>query len=207
MSAAAAKRLTVEEYLAMERESDVKHEFYDGQIFALAGESRVHNRITANLVQQLSNVLEDSPCEVYPSDMRVKLPTGLYVYPDVSIVSSEPQFEGDRQDVLLNPLMIVEVLSPSTEVYDRGTKFHHYSRLPSLKEYVLVSQDWMNVEHHFRTDVGSEWVLARSSAADATVRFAAIDRTLSLSAIYAKVKLEKSGTAPHRPNFDGTQPR
>ena len=98
MSTAAVKRYSVAEYLTIERDSDVKHEFFDGELFAMAGGSRSHNRIIANCIQQLSNALEDSPCEVYPSDMRVKLPTGLYAYPDVSVVCSEPRFEGRSEE-------------------------------------------------------------------------------------------------------------
>ncbi|MGD9854379.1 MAG: Uma2 family endonuclease [Planctomycetaceae bacterium] len=207
MSIAALKRYTVDEYLALERASDVKHEFFDGEIFAMAGGSRPHNLISLNIASELRAALEDSPCEVYPSDMRVKLPTGLYTYPDCSVVCADPQFDGKQQDVLLNPLLIVEVLSPSTEAYDRGTKFEHYGQLPSLREYVLVSQDRINLEHYVRADANSPWVLARSGAADATTSFAAIDRTLTLAKIYAKVEVDRGALVAAPPRLDGTQPR
>ncbi len=199
MSTAAIKRYSVAEYLAIERESDVKHEFFDGELFAMAGGSRAHNLLSLNMAAELRDALKHSPCEVYPSDMRVELPTGLYAYPDVSVVCSEPRFEGDRQDVLLNPLVIVEVLSPSTEAYDRGTKFEHYGRLPSLREYVLVSQDRVNVEHFSRSSADEDWVFTRSTGTDTTTRFAAIDRALALSGIYAKVELDSIGAAAAPP--------
>lgn len=200
MSTSAVKRYTVEEYLALERASETKHEYFDGEIFDMAGASRAHNRIAANLVQQLSNALDDSPCEVYPSDMRVKLPTGLYTYPDVSIVCSEPQFEGDRQDVLLNPMVIVEVLSPSTEAYDRGRKFRNYQTIESLREYVLVSQDRMQVEHFARRPGSDQWLLTTVDDPTGTITLPAIDCALSMAEIYAKVESIEADAGPPRPS-------
>ncbi|MBX3438715.1 MAG: Uma2 family endonuclease [Planctomycetaceae bacterium] len=207
MSTSALKRYTVNEYLALERASDVKHEFFDGEIFAMAGGSRAHNLISLNIASELRNALEDSPCEVYPRDMRVKLPTGLYTYPDVSVVCSEARFEGEGQDVLLNPLLIVEVLSPSTEAYDRGTKFEHYGQLPSLREYVLVSQDRVNVEHFVRADAQSPWVLTRSTVSETKAFFSSIERTLALAGIYAKVEIDTSASAAAPPRHDSGVPR
>src|SRR5580698_2706245 len=121
--AAQKRSWTPDEYLAMERSSPEKHEYCDGEVFAMAGASEKHNLIVANVVGELRNLLRRRPCKVYPSDMRVKIPaTGLYTYPDASIVCHRPAFEDDTADTLLNPQAIVEVLSDSTEDYDRGTK-------------------------------------------------------------------------------------
>ena len=141
--------LTPEEYLARERRAETKSEYLRGEVFAMAGASRAHNLIASNAAGELRQQLRDRPCEVYPSDMRVKVsPSGLYTYPDVTVVCGEPQFEDAEVDTLLNPKVLVEVLSPSTADYDRGGKFTHYRRLPSLQEYVLISQDRPLVEHY-----------------------------------------------------------
>jgi Uma2 family endonuclease len=140
MSLQAKQRLTPEEYLARERQVDTKSEFYDGELFAKAGASRSHNLIVGNVTGELRAQLRGRPCEVYPADMRVKVSeTGLYAYPDVVVVCGEPRFEDEHLDTLLNPTVIVDVLSPSTEAYDRGEKFAQYRKLASLREYVLIA--------------------------------------------------------------------
>ncbi len=141
MSAEAAGRRTwtPAEYLAWERAAPDKHEFLGGEIFAMAGASFAHNKIVGNIVGELRDALRDRPCDVTPSDLRVKIPAvGLYTYPDAVVVCGEPQFEDDKLDTLLNPTVIVEVLSDSTEAYDRGKKFRYYRTIPSLRDYVLV---------------------------------------------------------------------
>ena len=132
MSSAATKiRFTAQEYLALERKSETRNEYYNGEIFAMAGASREHNLIVGNLLRDIGNQLEDRPCESYPSDMRVSIEaTGLYTYPDVAVVCGEPRFQDREVDTLLNPTVIIEVLSPSTEAYDRGVKFRHYRAHP-----------------------------------------------------------------------------
>jgi Uma2 family endonuclease len=141
MSSADVKaRYIPEEYLAFERKSPIKHEFCDGSIFAMARANRWHNLITGNLYRTVSAQFLDRPCEAYISDMRVLVSaTGLYTYPDIVAVCDERRFEDSEVDTLLNPNLIVEVLSPSTETYDRGKKFAHYRRLESLGEYVMVA--------------------------------------------------------------------
>jgi Uma2 family endonuclease len=141
MSAAVKTRYTREEYLALERKSPIKHEYHDGEMFAMAGVSRAHSLIAGNLFRVVSTQLVDRPCEVHINDIRVLVsPTGLYTYPDIVTVCGEARFEDSEVDTLLNPNAIVEVLSASTEAYDRGKKFAHYRRLESLQEYVMVAQ-------------------------------------------------------------------
>ncbi len=187
-SAAFEKRFSPAEYLALERKADFKSEYHDGFITAMAGTSREHNLITLNFGREISSQLKERPCEAYVSDMRVHIDrTGLYTYPDVVVVCGEPQFEDDEVDTLLNPTAIVEVLSPTTETYDRGKKFLHYRRLPSLREYVLVSQDKVLVERFTRQ--GDDWLLTELNQIDDTLRLDSIDCELPLREIYAKVKL------------------
>src|SRR5437867_12261501 len=141
MSLERKTHLSPEEYLSLDRKSEVRSEYFDGDMVAMSGGSREHNLIVTNLVRELSLHLKGRPCEVYPSNMRVKISaTGLYTYPDVVVVCSDPQFEDESVDTLINPTLIAEVLSDSTEAYDRGAKFAHYRKIDSLLEYLLVSQ-------------------------------------------------------------------
>jgi Uma2 family endonuclease len=187
MSSAAFKpHLTPQQYLALERKSEVKHEYHAGVMYAMAGTSREHNLIAGNLFGEIRAQLRDRPCEVYVGDMRVLVsPTGLYTYPDVVAVCGEPRFEDHEVDTLLNPTLIVEVLSPTTEAYDRGKKFGHYRRLESLQEYVLVAQDEVRVERYTRQ--GDEWLLTELSQLEDSLRLASIGCEVSLREIYAKV--------------------
>ena len=133
-------RMHAEAYLAFDRTAPGKHELWDGEVYAMSGASLAHNRIVRNLVRHLGNALEGMGCEVLPSDMRVRIDAHRYVYADVTIVCGSPELEGEA-DVLRNPNLIVEVLSRSTEAFDRGEKFVGYRSLPSIREVVLVSQD------------------------------------------------------------------
>jgi Uma2 family endonuclease len=191
MSSAAPKTpYTLQEYLAFERRSPIKHEYHDGSIFAMAGTSREHNLIVINLGREVSTQLRNRPCEVYASDMRVLVSrTGLYTYPDVVAVCGEPRFEDGEVDTLLNPNVIVEVLSESTEAYDRGKKFGHYRRLESLREYVLVAQDEVRVERYIRQ--GDDWLLTELSSLDDTLHLESIGCAVALREIYAKVELAR----------------
>lgn len=139
--------LTPAEYLALERQAEVRSEYFQGEAFAMAGGSQRHNLIVANLLRLLGNQLVSRDCNVYPSDMRVKIEAlGKYTYPDVAVACGENRFEDEHRDVLLNPVVLFEVLSQSTEAYDRGKKFEHDQALDSLREYLLVSQDACRVE-------------------------------------------------------------
>jgi Uma2 family endonuclease len=201
MSSAAIKtRTTPEEYLAFERKSPIKHEYYDGEMFAMAGASREHNLITGNLHAEIRAQLRGRPCEVYMSDIRVLVsPTGLYTYPDVVAVCGERQFEDSEVDTLLNPNLIVEVLSPSTEAYDRGKKFANYRRLESLREYVMVAQDEVHVERYIRQ--GDQWLLTELSRLDDTLRLESIGCDVTVREIYARIQFAADeGNSSPAPN-------
>jgi Uma2 family endonuclease len=186
MSSAARTYLTPEQYLALERKSDTKHEYDRGRIIAMAGASREHNLIVLNLGSELRNLLRDRECEAYTGDMRVRVEAGLYVYPDVAVACGEPRFEGGEVDTLLNPTLIVEVLSPSTERRDRGRKFHQYRTIESLQQYVMVAQDEVRVECYTRRQ--AEWAFVEIDQMDATLRLESIGCEVSVREIYAKVK-------------------
>jgi Uma2 family endonuclease len=189
MPSQAQKRYTAEEYLALERQAQYKSEYCAGEIFAMAGASRWHNLIVANVIGELRLQLKGRPCTTYPSDMRVKIsPTGLYTYPDVTVVCGEAQFEDTRQDTLLNPTLIVDVLSESTEAYDRGGKFAHYRKLPTLLEYVLITQTKPHIEHYIRQP-DHRWLLEEAEGLHSTIHFPAIDCHLSLAEAYDKVDI------------------
>ena len=179
--------LTPEEYLVMEREAAFKSEYRDGQIVAMPGASHKHNLIAGNIFGEIYVQFRDRTCVVYVNDMRVKVSdTGLYTYPDVVVVCDEPRFDNNHFDTLLNPTVLVEVLSPSTENYDRNDKFLSYQTLESLQEYILVSQNGVHVEQYICQD--GKWVLREFRSLDDVLQIASIESELALRAIYAKVK-------------------
>ncbi len=159
MTAVPKQVMTEDEYLAFERASEQKHEFFRGEIFAMAGASRQHAGIKENLSIEIGVRLKGSPCRTFSADLRVKVKrTGLFTYPDFMIVCGQPEFDPKAEDTLVNPQVVIEILSKSTESYDRGAKFRHYQRLPSVKEYVLVSQDRIQVERFVRQE-DETWIL------------------------------------------------
>ena len=185
---------TPAEYLAFERaQSDAKHEYLDGRIIpmvetirSMAGASLAHNRIVSNLVISLGTQMRGRPCDVFSSDMRIHIPTtGLYTYPDIAALCGEPRFEDDQLDVLLNPDLIIEVLSPSTEAYDRGAKFDHYRSIETLQTYMLIAQDRAHVEQFERQESG--WLLTVTKGLEASVRLEAISCELALADVYERV--------------------
>ncbi len=182
------KPMTPAEYLAFERASETKHEYINGEIIAMTGASRNHNRIAGSAYATLYAQLRKRPCDIYPSDMRVKTGDGIYTYPDISIVCGEAQFEDEEIDTLLNPTVIIEVLSPSTAQYNRGVKFRHYRTLESLQEYVMIAQDGVHLEHYVRQ--GDQWLLTDVDKPDVVVALASIDCTLAVSSVYEKVSFE-----------------
>lgn len=186
---------TPQEYLERERLAETKSEYRYGQIVAMSGASRRHNLIALNLGRELSLQLRGGSCETYVADMRVKVsPTGLYTYPDVVVACGEIRFEDSHIDTLLNPVVLVEVLSSSTEAYDRGEKFGHYRRLDSLREYVLVSQDQMRVERYARQ--GDDWERTELSGPDDVLTIEAIGCTIRLADVYERVAFPRdAGTA------------
>jgi Uma2 family endonuclease len=186
MSSDSETLLTEEGYLAIERQAEFRSEFYQGEMFAMAGASRRHNRIVTNLMTALDVQLRDRPCNVYSSDMRVKVSsTGLFTYPDLMVTCGEEMFADDEQDILLNPLVIVAVLYASTEAYDRGKKFEHYQSIGSLSTYVLVAQDVPRIEQYVRQEGSRAWIYTESR--EATVGIEAIRCDLKLEDVYAKV--------------------
>ncbi len=181
--------LSPEEYLAIERQAEIRSEYLDGEMFAMAGGSYFHNVIVGNLVGEIRQQLKGKQCTVCPNDQRVHIPeTGLYTYPDVVVICGEPRFEDEHLDVLLNPILIVEVLSTTTEAYDRGKKFQNYQKIDSLAEYVLVAQDQHRVERFFRQD-GNEWLLTTTAGLESAVFLASIQCVLALAEVYDKVAL------------------
>ncbi len=181
------QRLTVEEYLEQERRAEIKSEYLDGEVFAMTGASRAHNLIATNLVASLHTALRGRGCEIYSSDMRVQVSTtGLFTYPDVVVVCGEPEFLDAEVDTLLNPSLIVEVLSKSTADYDRGGKFEHYRALPSLREYLVLAQDRVHAEHWVRQE-GGRWLLAETGDPAAVLGLEAIGCELPLGAVYEGV--------------------
>jgi Uma2 family endonuclease len=193
-TAAITKRYTPEEYLALERKARYKNESCNGFIIAMSGSSLEHNRIAGNFYRKVSDQLEDGPCEAFINDMRVWVtPTGLYTYPDVLVVCGEAQFLDDEVDTLLNPTLIAEVLSPSTEEYDRVGKFSHYRRLPSLKECVLIAQDEVLVER--RVKQGKRWVSTTYRDLEETLVLESIGCAIPLRHIYKRVELARRNGA------------
>ena len=187
-SIAARTYLTPEEYLAFERKATTKHEYLAGEIVAMSGASFDHNFITGDIFGELRAQLRGGRCKVAASDMRVKVSkTGSYFYPDVVVFCGEPQAEDSTSDTLLNPTLIIEVLSPSTEARDRGEKFWHYQQLASLQEYILVSQDQVRVEHHLRE--GAYWLRTEFRELDDVTALPSIKCELCLRDIYSGVDL------------------
>jgi Uma2 family endonuclease len=188
MSALPKHHWTPEEYLEFERQSDTKHEYVDGEIYDMVGGSYNHNVIGANTIRLLGNALLDGPCTVSTSDTKVRVTKTMYTYPDAAVVCGDPAFEGDRTDVLLNPILIVEVLSPSTEKYDRGDKFQSYRSLASLESYLLIAQDTPHVEHWARQ--GDQWVFSEAKGLETEIEIASLGVRLALAGIYHRVVFE-----------------
>lgn len=195
MSAIPKRRLTPEEYLAQERRAEFKSEYFRGETFAMVGATREHNLITANLLRESGNQLRDRPCELYPSDMRVKVSrTDLYTYPDVTIVCGQPQFEDNESDTLLNPTVLFEVLSKSNEAYDRGAKAANYRKIPSLREYVVIAQGRPQVERFARQPDGS-WLLREAGELTESITLESVSVVLPLAEIYRQVTFEQPDEA------------
>lgn len=189
MSTNPKRSLTAQEYLAIERDTPIKHEFYRGEVFAMGGASTEHNQITFNLAGTLHAALKNRDCVAYVNDMRVNVPaTGLYTYPDVVVTCEKPRFEDKQLDTLLNPQVVIEVLSDSTAAYDRGKKLVQYMQIESLRECLLVAQNQALVQHYVRGQDGGPWTIRAITGLDATVEIAAISCQLAMADIYAKVE-------------------
>jgi len=194
MVANAQKKWTVEEYLAFERSSEERHEYFDGHVFPVGnppkvsahGTGRRHSLILANTIGSIGTQIANSPCEAYPINMRIKVSPIKYTYSDISVVYAEPQFADSEFDTLLNPTVIIEVLSSATELDDRGKKFVDYRTLESLQEYVLIAQDEARIEHYIRKSEGG-WLYSQANTLAATLELPSIHCTLLLADIYRKV--------------------
>ena len=190
MSAIPKTKLTPEEYLEMERKAEFKSEYFNGEVFAMAGARRNHNKVATNISGLVWQHLKGRNCESYSSDMRVFVPkAGLYTYPDVVVVCGEPKFQDNVFDTLLNPTLLIEVLSESTESYDRGKKFAHYRSIESLQEYVLVSTDEARIEKYVKQGDGF-WFFTEAVGTEAEIEFTAIECQIALAEVYDKIDFE-----------------
>jgi Uma2 family endonuclease len=187
MASHSVTKLTEEQYLALERAAEFKSEYFDGEMFAMSGASMQHGRLQRNLISALSNDLRDSECEAFGSDLRVRVSGRMYTYPDISVVCGKPLLADDQQDVLLNPVVIVEVLSPSTEKYDRGLKLQHYRTIATLQEYILVDQTQVRIEQYTRQDT-AVWTVRDHQSLDAELTLPSIGVSLSMRHIYDRVE-------------------
>ena len=179
--------MTEDEYLAFERASETRHEFLDGRVYAMAGASMSHGDIIQNTSSHLFIKLRGGQCRAITNDLRVRVgATGLNTYPDIVVVCGEPRLTDDHLDTLLNPTILFEVLSPSTEAYDRTTKWEHYQLLESLQEYVLIKQNTPRVEHYTRQNDGS-WRYVATTGLEAAVTLPSLGCTLTLAEIYENV--------------------
>ena len=179
--------ITPDEYLRLERAAEYRSEYFAGEIFAMAGGSFRQSLIKTNVSRELSLALKGHTCVACDSDLRIKVnASGLYSYPDASVICEPIEFDDEIRDTVLNPILLVEVLSPSTEAYDRGKKFEHYRRIPSLREYLLVSQESPLIEHYLRTE-DKKWMMTEVSGLDATLVLPSLGIELTLREIFDRV--------------------
>jgi Uma2 family endonuclease len=179
-----------EAYLEVERESETKSEYYDGVVYAMTGASINHIRVVTNLTRELSSQLRARRCDVLSNEMKVRLQNSRkFFYPDVIVLCGEPEFHDERRDIILNPLLVIEVLSDSTEAFDRGTKFQAYQTLDSLKEYILVAQDRPVVEQYVRQADG-KWIYTAAVGLESSLTLPSVECSLNLSAVYDKVDFD-----------------
>jgi Uma2 family endonuclease len=184
-------KMTPREYLALERNSlDIKYEFFDGEAFAMVGDGRNHNRINVNLTVELGGIFkaDKSTCNLFSNDMRVKIAEN-YVYPDIVIYCGDAEFEDNEFDTLTNPVIIMEILSESTEAFDRGKKFAYYRKIPTLQEYILISQTEYHVEQYIRCDDG-KWEYRSYEGAGQILKMESVQCELPLSEIYWDIELD-----------------
>jgi len=180
--------LTPEQYLEIERKADYKSEYLNGEMFAMSGARAKHDQIAINLYGELRQQFRSRPCRVYSSDMRVRVsPGGLYTYPDVSASCGEARFLDEQEDTLLNPSVIIEVLSPSTEAYDRGRKFEHYKTIEAFREYLLLAADRVHADLYTRQP-DNRWILASADALDDVLTLESINVRLTLADVYEKIE-------------------
>ncbi len=193
MSAVAKSKLTASEYLAIERTASFKSEFHDGEMFAMAGASREHNAIKDNIIVELGIQLRGGGCRTFSSDQRVRVEaTGLYSYPDIVLLCGKGEYDPLDRDTLVNPTAIVEVLSPTTEAYDRGAKFRQYREIRTLQEYILVSQVEPVVERFTREPDGI-WSMATFVGRDAVLELICVPVRVPLAEIFRGIEFPSPG--------------
>ena len=190
--------LTSAEYLAIERIAPYRSEYFRGEMFAMAGGSPTHSRIKTNILGELRNRLKGNPCAPYDSDLRIKCPTGLYTYPDVSVICSELELDDEQKDTVLNPTLLIEVLSKNTEAYDRGKKFDHYRTIPSLREYVLVSQEEPMIQRFLRND-DNTWTMNAVTDLNQSIRLQSLGIEIPLAEVYERVEFTADTTTESAP--------
>ena len=195
MSALQKTHYTPEQYLEMDRKAEYRSEYVNGELLAMAGASRGHNLIVTNLVREVSGLLRGRPCETYSNDMRVRVSPACYTYPDMVVACDGPEFEDSSQDILLNPVVLMEVLSPTTEKDDRSWKFAHYRHLATLTDYVMLSQYQPLVEHYTRNS-DDKWVLTDLRGLSSVLRLPSIGCELSFSVIYERVEFPPDPSIP-----------
>ena len=188
MSTLTVTHVTPEEYLAAERLSETRSEYLDGGVYPMTGASLNHGRIVLNVATEISLQLRERDCDVLIADMKVRLQESRkFFYPDVCVLCGDAQFHDERTDIILNPGLVVEVLSPSTEAFDRGAKFQAYRTIVSLKEYLLVSQGTPLIEQYVRGDEG-KWTLTTAAGLESSLTLPSIECTLNLAAVYKRVE-------------------
>jgi Uma2 family endonuclease len=194
MSAVAKKpRISAEEYLRLERAAEFKSEFYNGEIIAMAGASRFHNRVKENLAIEIGSQLKKGPCQSFSSETKVNVDqTGNYFYPDILIVCGNAEYQDGNLDVLLNPTVVIEVLSPSTENFDRGMKMLNYQRVPSLREYLVVYQDQPLIQHYAK-QADDTWVQTRFEGMSATLKLLEGKAAIPFEDIYNRIEFTEDG--------------
>lgn len=188
----APKYVSIEEYLVLEEDSEVKHEYYQGEIFAMAGGTIAHNQVIRNTMTAIDNFLREKNCQVFPSDLKIHIEANtLFTYPDLSIACGQLERWNGRNDTITNPVVIIEILSKKTQNYDRGNKFKLYRSIPALKEYILVSSSEVLVEHYSKQDTGY-WTLKETANAEDTFRIEAIDFSCPVNNLYRNVSFEEN---------------
>lgn len=187
LAQSAIRRISEAEYLQLERQAEFRSEYFDGEMFAMAGGTRQHSLIAVNLARELSAQLKDTGCITYNTDLKVKIEaTGLLTYPDLSVVCGEQRFLDEEADVLLNPSLVIEVLSESSEGYDRGKKFENYRQIPSLRAYLLVSQTEPRIEQFSKQPTG-EWTLTEAAGLQSELKVPSLRIALRLAEVFADV--------------------
>ncbi|MFN8538988.1 MAG: Uma2 family endonuclease [Thermomicrobiales bacterium] len=195
MAAEPKSLISREAYLAMDRASDERHEYIAGEVFAMVGGTETHGLIIGNVLAALHRPTRQRGCRIYPGGIRIAIPAiDIYTFPDVSVMCGQPQYEDNRRDILLNPKVVVEVLSPSTERYDRGLKFQHYQHITSLDTYILIAQELPLVEQYVRHGE-QEWLYSAASGLDASLLLPTLEYSLALNDVYDLVEFPR--LTPH----------